>query len=57
MAVDSTTLRSIIISENASLDYNAQYEVLSFKIWADPASLAVTEGIIVIFFSSAYWYA
>ena len=29
----------------------------SFQIWAFPASLAVTKGIPVGFFSSAYWYA
>ena len=28
-----------------------------FKIWAFPTSLAVTMGILVSFFSSAYWYA
>ena len=28
-----------------------------FQIWAHPASLAVTRGILVSFFSSAYWYA
>ena len=28
-----------------------------FKIWALPSSLAVTKGILVSFFSSAYWYA
>ena len=28
-----------------------------FQIWALPASLAVTKGILVSFFSSAYWYA
>ena len=46
-----------MITENVSIDYNAQCETLSFKIWAIPASFAITEGIIVIFFSSAYWYA
>ena len=28
-----------------------------FSFWAFPASLAVTRGILVSFFSSAYWYA
>ena len=28
-----------------------------FQIWALPGSLAVTRGILVSFFSSAYWYA
>jgi len=28
-----------------------------FQIWALPTSLAVTKGILVSFFSSAYWYA
>lgn len=28
-----------------------------FQIWALPGSLAVTKGILVSFFSSAYWYA
>ena len=27
------------------------------QIWALPASLAATKGILVSFFSSAYWYA
>jgi len=28
-----------------------------FSRWALPGSLAVTRGILVSFFSSAYWYA
>ena len=40
--------------ENASLNYNSPER---FQIWAIPASLAVTRGILVSFFSSAYWYA
>ena len=43
--------------ENASWTYNSEHKVPGFQIWADPASLAVTEGILVSFFSSAYWYA
>ena len=44
--------------EDASLDYNLDSLVTArFKIWAFPASLTVTRGILVSFFSSAYWYA
>ena len=43
-------------AENISRDYNADIAA-SFQIWAHPASLAVTRGILVSFFSSAYWYA
>ena len=43
-------------TENTSRDYNADISA-SFQIWAIPASLAVTKGILVSFFSSAYWYA
>jgi len=28
--------------------------IMGFKVWAFPTSLAVTTGIIVIFFSSSY---
>ena len=43
---------------NTSLDYNSeQSKTARFQIWALPASLAVTRGILVSFFSSAYWYA
>ena len=45
------------LTENASRDYNSVYEAHRFQIWALPASLAVTRGILVSFFSSAYWYA
>ena len=34
-----------------SLDYNSPREIFS---WAIPGSLAVTRGILVSFFSSAY---
>ena len=45
-------------AEDASLDYNSDSQTTArFKIWAFPASLAVTRGILVSFFSSAYWYA
>ena len=40
--------------DSAPLIYNAPWEPWSFKIWTVPASLAVTEGILVSFFSSAY---
>ena len=43
--------------ENASLNYNSHWKPVRFQIWAHPASLAVTRGILVSFFSSAYWYA
>ena len=39
-----------------SQDYNAQAS-LSFTSWALPGSVALTKGIIFIFFSSAYLYA
>ena len=38
-------------TEDASLDYNSPKR---FSSWADPGSLAVTRGILVSFFSSAY---
>ena len=44
-------------TENASLNYNSDWKPARFQIWAFPASLAVTKGILVSFFSSAYWYA
>jgi len=28
-----------------------------FTIWSSPTSLAATQGILVSFFSSSYWYA
>lgn len=34
-----------------------QSKTARLQIWAFPASLAVTRGILVSFFSSAYWYA
>ena len=45
------------ISEDASLDYNLDSEATRFSSWATPGSLAVTRGILVSFFSSAYLYA
>jgi hypothetical protein len=45
-------------AESTSLDYNSDgQKTTRFQIWAFPASLAVTRGILVSFFSSAYWYA
>ena len=44
-------------TENTSLDYNSDSKTARFQIWAFPASLAVTRGILVSFFSSSYWYA
>ena len=43
--------------DNDSLNYNSHRKPVRFQIWAIPASLAVTKGILVSFFSSAYWYA
>ena len=42
-----------LATEDASLDYNSERE-LRFSSWALPGSLAVTRGIRVGFFSSAY---
>ena len=39
-----------LLSEHAFIDHNSQK---GFSVWALPASLAVTEGILVSFFSSA----
>ena len=39
------------------LQFEEPLKALRFKIWAFPTSLAVTMGILVSFFSSAYWYA
>ena len=47
-------------STNRKHFYKLQFvkvEPWRFQIWALPASLAVTKGILVSFFSSAYWYA
>ena len=41
-------------TESASLDYNSPAEGWRFSRWATPGSLAVTRGILVSFFSSAY---
>ena len=41
-------------AEDASPDYNSGGEASRFSSWADPGSLAVTRGILVSFFSSAY---
>jgi hypothetical protein len=45
------------VSEDASPDYNSGSEASPFSSWAPPGSLAVTRGILVSFFSSAYLYA
>ncbi len=45
------------VSEDASPDYNSGSEATRFSSWATPGSLAVTRGILVSFFSSAYLYA
>jgi hypothetical protein len=42
---------------STSLNYNSDGRTARFQIWAFPSSLAVTKGILVSFFSSAYWYA
>ena len=41
-------------AEDASSDYNSSTEGARFSTWAVPGSLAVTKGILVSFFSSAY---
>ena len=41
-------------AEDASSDYNSNAEGARFSTWAVPGSLAVTKGILVSFFSSAY---
>ena len=41
-------------TEHASIDYNSPSEGRRFSRWAFPGSLAVTRGILVSFFSSAY---
>ena len=42
------------VAEDASPDYNSDSEAARFSSWAVPGSLAVTKGILVSFFSSAY---
>ena len=47
-----------MVTENTSSNYNSgRSKPPRFQIWAFPCSLAVTGGILVSFFSSAYWYA
>lgn len=41
-------------TEDASPDYNSNVDDARFSSWALPGSLAVTRGILVSFFSSAY---
>ncbi|MED6215537.1 hypothetical protein PIB30_114707, partial [Stylosanthes scabra] len=41
-------------TEDASPDYNSAAKGDRFSWWALPGSLAVTRGILVSFFSSAY---
>ncbi|KAK9951765.1 hypothetical protein M0R45_007197 [Rubus argutus] len=41
-------------AEDASPDYNSNAVDARFSSWAIPGSLAVTKGILVSFFSSAY---
>ena len=46
------------LSKDDSLNDNSDTHTdARFQIWALPVSLAVTLGILVSFFSSAYWYA
>ena len=45
------------VAEDASPDYNSNDRAARFSSWAVPGSLAVTRGILVSFFSSAYLYA
>ena len=42
------------VAEDASPDYNSDGTAARFSSWAVPGSLAVTRGILVSFFSSAY---
>lgn len=42
------------VAEDASPDYNSVGRAARFSSWAVPGSLAVTRGILVSFFSSAY---
>ncbi|CAN7092558.1 unnamed protein product [Brassica rapa subsp. narinosa] len=42
------------VAEDASPDYNSNAKDVQFSSWALPGSLAVTKGILVSFFSSAY---
>ncbi|KAJ0969762.1 hypothetical protein J5N97_022639 [Dioscorea zingiberensis] len=42
------------VAEDASADYNSGGAAARFSSWAAPGSLAVTRGILVSFFSSAY---
>ena len=42
------------VAEDASPDYNSNGKADRFSSWAVPGSLAVTRGILVSFFSSAY---
>ncbi|CAN6967500.1 unnamed protein product, partial [Brassica rapa subsp. trilocularis] len=42
------------VAEDASPDYNSNAKDVRFSSWALPGSLAVTKGILVSFFSSAY---
>ncbi|KAH0460141.1 hypothetical protein IEQ34_010804 [Dendrobium chrysotoxum] len=43
------------VAEDASPDYNSSYCMAArFQCWAYPGSLAVTRGILISFFSSAY---
>ncbi|WZY93871.1 hypothetical protein YC2023_066200 [Brassica napus] len=42
------------VAEDDSPDYNSNTEDVRFSSWALPGSLAVTKGILVRFFSSAY---
>lgn len=51
-AFQRTCARSV--AEDASTDYNSGDGVARFSRWAVPGSLAVTRGILVSFFSSAY---
>ena len=41
-------------TENGPIDYNSPAGDRRFSSWAIPGSLAVTRGILVSFFSSAY---
>ena len=53
MVHDSTWIMPSNLLVTTSIDYNSLCQTQRFSSWALPASLAVTEGILVSFFSSA----
>ena len=53
----SNKLKHCNCNKMSSLNYNSPENTGRLQSWAFPNSLAVTKGIPVGFFSSAYWYA